>query len=99
MRTSGAVRMWGSGPAERVGDGWWEVVLLTVLADEGVAVVDDDLGAHVVGEWEVGGDGESHRQVGIKLLELAQQIADGQVTGQEGLQGAYGAAENGSGGG
>lgn len=57
-----------SGPGEGVADRRREVVLLAVVGDERRAVPDDDLGPEVVGEREVGVDGEADRQVGVEGL-------------------------------
>ncbi|GHI94163.1 hypothetical protein TPA0905_36340 [Streptomyces olivaceus] len=43
-----------------------------------------------MGEGEVGVDGEANRQVGVEPLELAEQVADGQVLGQGNLREQYG---------
>lgn len=76
----------GSCPGEGAADCWREVVLLAVVGDERDAVAHDDVGAEVMREGPVGVDGEADRQVGVEVLELAEQVADGQVVGHGNLR-------------
>lgn len=79
MRTSWWCWWEWSGPGEGIADREREVVLLAVVGDERLAVPDDYLGSHVVGEREIRIDGEADRQIGVKALELAEQVTNGQV--------------------
>lgn len=47
-----------------------------------------------MGEGEVGVDGETDRQVGVEFLELAEQVADGQILRQGKLREQWGQGRN-----